>query len=112
MIAVITEFFKLLFQTFLRLINTIYDSLLWIAACVLSPIASINWLICSLIDFISAVLPSTPDNLKVAYLVSQAGSQIPGIGSDIIWDILESIAIIFSISVVIKIYKLLPFKAT
>lgn len=108
----ITNFLKELFSPLVVLADALLNAVGWVAAACLSPISFLNFAFCSLIDLLVSVWPVTPDNLKIAHLVAQVADQMPAVGADIIWDILESIAIIFFMSALIKIYKLIPFKAT
>lgn len=64
------------------------------------------------IDIIAGVFPSTPDNLKVYAILNSASSKMPIVGKNIVYDIAGTIAAISLISLTIKIYKLIPFKAT
>jgi len=75
-----------------------------------------NSVVDTTIDVIAAVLPSTPDNIKIGTIIesviSTAGTSMPLIGSGIIREVFTTISIIAGLSLIIKIYKLIPFKAT
>jgi hypothetical protein len=74
------------------------------------PFEFLSFLVCSAVGSIFHVLPSTPDNLKIANLISQLGSTFPLIGSGVIHELFTTVASIVGILVLIKVYKLLPFK--
>lgn len=76
------------------------------------PIGAINTLIDNLIDFIAGVFPSTPNNLKVAALVDSISSVVPSVGRGVIADFFSKVTICFGLAIVIKVYKLIPFKAS
>ena len=61
---------------------------------------------------IAPIFPSTPENIKIANIINYISDQMPVVGKSVIFEILQTLGIIFSILVVIKIYKLIPFKAT
>ena len=71
-----------------------------------------NNLIIGAIDNIVAVFPSTPEEYKIFNLLNAIGDSLPIVGKAIVYDIAITIASIAAISLTIKIYKLIPFKAT
>lgn len=77
-----------------------------------NPQGWMNSVVCSAIDYIAAIFPSTPANLKISSLIDSVALAMPLVGRGIISDILGSIAAIFAIRAVIVIYKLLPFKSS
>ena len=74
------------------------------------PQGFLNQLICGVIDGIASFFPSTPDNLKIAFLVNSIGDSVPIVGRAVIREVFSTVGIIFGFVAVIKIYKLLPFK--
>lgn len=82
----------------------------FLVGALLDPQGFLNQLVCGAIDGIANFFPSTPDNLKIAYIVNSLGDSIPVVGRAVIREIFSTIGIIFSLVAIIKIYKLLPFK--
>jgi len=72
----------------------------------------INSVICGAIDMIAVLFPSTPDNLKIAYLLNSVAAELPMVGRAIVFDTFQTIASISAMTIIVKIYKLIPFKAT
>ena len=109
------NFFNALFQ-FLKPSIVFFSSIGGITAFLLGALANpqglMNKVIVGAIDFIANLFPSTPDNLKIANLINSMGDSIPLVGRAVIRDTFFTIASIAAISLAIKIYKLLPFKAT
>jgi hypothetical protein len=77
-----------------------------------NPQGLMNQIICRVIDYIAMLFPSTPPSLTVAGMLQSASTNMPAFGSGVIREVLSTLAIIFGLSLVVKIYKLLPFKAT
>ena len=76
------------------------------------PAGSINQFICFLIDIVSAPFPPTPDYLKLSFIINSLSSFMPIFGKSLIESIIGTIRDLFILYSVIKIYKLIPFKAT
>ena len=72
----------------------------------------INQLICGLIDIVSIPFPSTPDHLKLSSIINVLSSSLPIFGKALIESIIGTVRDLFLLYFVIKIYKLIPFKAT
>lgn len=81
-------------------------------AAIADPNGWINSIICGAIDAISSIFPSTPENLKVSSFITLIGDNLPLIGKGVIYEIFLTITTITTIAGIIKIYKLIPFKAT
>ena len=101
---------------FLKPVTVIFLSLTgavgWLLAAIADPEGFMNMAVCWVIDLISWVFPSTPDSLKIYNIIVSLADKMPLIGYSIIMEILQSIGIIAGIALVVKIYKLIPFKAT
>lgn len=76
------------------------------------PNGLLNTIAVSVIDNIAALWPSTPENLKVGNLLDAAALAMPAIGRGLIYEIFITVVTLFSLTVIVKIYKLIPFKAT
>ena len=76
------------------------------------PTSFINTLICGLIDIVSIPFPSTPTELKLSSIVNLLSSTLPVFGKAIIESIIGTVRDLFVLYISIKIYKLIPFKAT
>lgn len=115
LITTIANFFQGLFGFFTPVI-VFFVSVGSIVAFLLGALADpqglMNQVVCSAIDYVAFIFPSTPDNLKIANIINGLGDSIPGVGRSVIREIFTTITSIFGIALVIKIYKLIPFKAT
>lgn len=104
------QFIKSLFTPLVQLAMLLLGFAGWVAAAVSAPKSFFNMAICWMIDIIAAVLPSTPENLKISAIIAGIANKMPAAGTAIIWEILSTFGIIMGIMMVIKIYRLLPFK--
>lgn len=77
-----------------------------------NPLGAVNAFINVIIDAVASVWPSTPPSLKIAALIDSVAATMPGVGRGIIREFFVTISSFFALAVVIKIYKLLPFKAS
>lgn len=84
----------------------------WIVAIFTDPLGFLNECINYIIDLIGKILPATPNNLKISNLADNLGSSMPLVGAGIIREVLNSIIQLAGFATIIKIYKLIPFKAT
>ncbi|MEM9817615.1 MAG: hypothetical protein AAF827_14600 [Cyanobacteria bacterium P01_D01_bin.6] len=75
-----------------------------------NPEGAVNSFLVRLIDWIAPYMPSTPENLKLANLIFSGGA-IP-IGQAVLNDVFQLIGLMLGVVLIIKIYKLIPFKAT
>lgn len=109
------SFFNALFQ-FIKPVVIFFISTTSIVAfllgALLNPQGFMNETICLALDYIGSLFPSTPDGLKIANIVNSLGDSVPAVGRGVIREIFFTLSSIFTISLAIKIYKLLPFKAT
>lgn len=107
--------FTLLFE-YIRPVVVIYSSIgvivSFLLGALLDPQGLMNQIIVEVIDNIASILPSTPDELKIGALVNDMGDAMPLVGRGIMQEIYDAICKITLIASIIKIYKLLPFKAT
>lgn len=75
------------------------------------PAGQWNQIVNAAIDLISGFFPATPTELKIKYLLGQVDG-LPTIASFVICQILGALAQFFALAAIIKIYRLIPFKAT
>lgn len=75
-----------------------------------NPQGWMNFVICSAIDYIAEFFPETPPGLRPGSLISSVASQMPAVGRGVVSDVFEAVAAIAALAIIIKIYKLLPFK--
>jgi hypothetical protein len=72
--------------------------------------------VCPILQAIFQFFPSTPEQLKVINMfddmIKTFDKTFPIIGGGIFNEILSSVSAYFGIIVLVKIYKLIPFKAT
>ena len=104
----ISWFAKPIVRIFLAIVSPIS----WILWAFANPEGAANLFICKIIDLVAFVLPSTPPELKVSALIASAGESVPIIGYGILLDVAQMIGVMLSVIVIIKVYKLIPFKAT
>lgn len=104
--------FILFFQPIVVLSTGLTSFAGFLVAALANPEGIINKFANSVIDAIASIFPSTPNNLKLGYLLDQSTASVPALGRGIIGDIFSTISAIFAVVVIIKIYKLIPFKAT
>ena len=76
------------------------------------PQGLMNHVVIKTIDVLAEALPSTPDNLKISSILNSVGDSMPLVGRGIVYEVAGTVATIAGISLAIKIYKLIPFKAT
>mgnify|MGYP006888382439 CR=1 FL=1 len=95
-----------------RIFLAIVSPISWILWAFANPEGAANLFICKIIDLVALVLPSTPPQLKIGALISSAGGSVPIIGSGILFDVVQMIGVMLGVVLVIKVYKLIPFKAT
>lgn len=109
------SFLNALFQ-FLNPIVIFFASVAGIAAFLLGALADpqgfMNQVVCGIIDGVATIFPSTPDNLKIGTMIDSLGASMPAVGRGIIREVFNTILIIAGLLAVVKIYKLLPFKAS
>ena len=77
-----------------------------------NPEGAVNTFLVKMIDNISPLFPSTPENLKIFPILDSISERLPIIGRAIVYDVATTIGTIFAILIIIKIYKLIPFKAS
>ena len=100
------------FEFINNIIEFIKEVIEWIVAIFKNPLGFLNQCINWVVDLIAGILPSTPEDLKINSLISKAGSSIPLIGEDLISELVSTFGQLASLATIIKIYKLIPFKAT
>lgn len=80
--------------------------------CIKNPAGAINTFMIKLIDLIVGYFPSTPDQYKLINLFNNMLSQLSFLGADLLQEIVNifvGILAIFSLVLIIKLYKILPF---
>lgn len=69
----------------------------------------INDFMCLLIDIVLIILPSTPPTMKLSYLLSTALDKM-SFGQSIAVEIFTLLSSFLLVVIIIKVYKLIPFK--
>lgn len=108
----ILDSLKNFFKFFEDIIKFLEISFEWIAAIFKDPLGFLNQCINWIIDLFAAILPSSPDSIKISTQVNSITNLTPGIGSGIIREMYNSFAQLAGFALIIKVYKLIPFKAT
>ncbi|MCT0252346.1 hypothetical protein [Synechocystis sp. CS-94] len=96
-------------QALLELFATTYS---FLVAVITNPFGAINAGINAVVDAVANVLPSTPENLKLSNIASDLGEAVPLVGTAVIRAVLNTFIELGGLALIIKIYKLIPFKAT
>lgn len=104
--------FVQLLHPFLVVFSSVGTIISLILGAIANPKGAVNKFLVLMIDNIATVFPETPDNLKVFNVLDSVGDSLPSIGRSIVYDVAATIASIVAIMIVVKIYKLIPFKAT
>lgn len=76
------------------------------------PAGAANAFLCRMIDVILIAWPTTPESYKLGSLLSGFANSFPVIGYGVVLEIAQALAGMAGLFVLIKIYKLLPFKAS
>lgn len=84
----------------------------FVIAAIADPSGWINQSLCYAIDMIVSVFPSTPNNLRLESIILSISSYIPSAGVFLIREAYLAFRDVFSLIVVFKVYKMIPFKAT
>lgn len=84
----------------------------FVVAAIADPSGWLNQSICFVIDMVVQFLPSTPQNLRLEGVVVTLSSHIPVIGLYAVREAFRAFRDIFSLIVIFKLYKMIPFKAT
>lgn len=99
------------FTPFYTVITLITAALTTLAGAIADPQGWLNSSICFVIDFVSDRFPQTPANLKLTTLIASAPF-VSAVGTRVITETLVIISAFAGIALVVKIYKLIPLKAT
>jgi len=104
--AIIAAFFRPITLVFASIIVFIS----FLLGALINPGGAANFVICKIIDVIDVALPSTPPALQISSLLQTASTGVPLVGYGVFQLIASTIFQFFLITVVIKVYKLIPFK--
>jgi hypothetical protein len=78
--------------------------------CIQNPQGEVNNYMIILIDIIVTPLPSTPENLKLSYLLNQMYAMMPNwMPTSAINEIMQGIGGMLGLFLFVKLYKMLPF---
>ena len=84
----------------------------FLVAALQDPQGWMNSVVITTIDAIAHLFPSTPDDLKIGTIINNLGDSMPLVGRAVVREIFTAISSMAGIALVVKIYKLIPFKAT
>jgi len=90
---------------------TLFGLVAFLASAFLNPTGAWNGWVIGAIDHIAAFFPSTPQEYTLAGIAGSIADVLP-FGTGIIFEIFQSFLALGGLMVIIKIYKLIPFKAT
>lgn len=107
-IAVILAFFNPVTSVFLAVVSLVS----WLLGALSDPQGMMNGVVNTVIDVVATILPSTPNSVKVGTIINGVASFMPNIGRAVISEIFVSLLSIFALVGAVKLYKLIPFKAT
>lgn len=101
---------------FLSPITSVFLSLVaivsWLLGALIDPQGFMNGVVNKVIDVVASILPSTPTSLKVGTIINSVAALMPNVGRAVISEIFISLVAIFGLVGAVKLYKLIPFKAT
>lgn len=100
------------FRPVVRLALSLLTVASFLLGAILNPNGFLNTAICGAIDHVAAIFPSTPEPMKIGSILDSLALAMPAVGRGIIKEIFVTITAMIAVSLVIKIYKLIPFKAT
>lgn len=112
MLQSIFSFVKWLFSPLYVLVTGLISVVALILGAISDPGGAVNSFICLIIDIVIFPLPSTPDSLKIGNLLQSFAAAVPIVGWGIILEIIKTCSTMLAILLIIKVYKLIPFKAT
>lgn len=84
----------------------------WLLGAIADPQGFMNGFVNAVVDAVASILPSTPSGLKIGSIINNVAGYMPGVGRAVITEIFVSISAIFVLVGAVKLYKLIPFKAT
>lgn len=64
---------------------------------------------CDLVGIVVGILPSTPEQFTIGFLISSAGDTFPFIGSAVLYEIYTSVQGLFLIFALIKAARILQY---
>lgn len=108
----ILNFLKWVFSPLYIVVISIVSIIALMLGVIANPVGAVNTFLCKIIDVVFSVLPSTPDSLKLGAILTSFSNQFPFFGWGILLDIIQTVFSMLMIVAAIKVYKLIPFKAT
>lgn len=90
---------------------TLFGLVAFLASAYVNPTGAWNGWVIGAIDHIASFFPSTPNQYTLSGLANSIADVVP-FGSGIIYEMFQSFIALGALMVIIKIYKLIPFKAT
>lgn len=75
------------------------------------PAGAVNSFMVRLIDWTAIYWPETPQGMQIATLITQAIDP-SSVGGAVVLEIASTASLMLSVVLLIKLYKLIPFKAT
>ena len=84
----------------------------FLVAALNDPQGWMNSVVITTIDSIANVFPSTPEELKIGTIINTVGDSMPLVGRAVVKEVFVTISSMAGIALVVKIYKLIPFKAS
>ena len=98
-------------QSMVRLALAVVFPLGFLLESIFNPGGAVNYFACRLIDWIAGPWPETPENLKLGNMLTTATEQM-GVGQFVIRELFATASVMLGIVLIIKLYKLIPLKAT
>lgn len=84
----------------------------FVVAALADPSGWLNQSLCFVIDMIVSVFPSTPPALRLESVIVTLSGFLPSAGIFLIRECYAAFRDVFSLIVVFKVYKMIPFKST
>lgn len=98
-------------QPVVRIVLALLGPIGLILGCIANPQGAVNSFVCRIIDVVASVWPSTPDSMKLGNLIMSSSSDLT-VGQAVIQDLFQTAFLMLTIMALVKVYKLIPFKAT
>lgn len=102
----------LFFNPVIAFFTAVVSLVAWLLGALANPQGAMNGIVNKTIDLVAGILPSTPSNLKIGTLLTEVSAYMPAVGRAVIAEIFFTLSSIFILFAAVKLYKLIPFKAT
>lgn len=78
-------------------------------SCITNPEGAINQFMITILSSVLVLFPSTPENFKIGSLLAATAQAFPAVGWGPVFEIYQGALGIFTISLLVRVWKFLPF---